>query len=741
VAKQSLLLVDSDPRSLRVLEVSLRQAGYSVASAKDGQEALDLMHAAVPDLLILDVRLPRLDGYGVVRKMKQSGDLDRVPVVFLTNQNSVEDRIRGLELGIEDYLTKPIFVRELLARVRILLARRSQHQLLQSQVAGRSRFEGSTDDMGLVDLLQTFEVSRKSGILVLASGALTARVFLRDGKIVDAELGSLRGEEAVYRALVWRKASFSVEFATVSHDDVIGTSTQAILMEGLRRLDEWGRLADQLPPLTGVFALKHAELQQRLPEVPDELNGILRLFDGRRTLLEIVDESPFEDLSTLSTISKLYFEGLLEVVRQTSTPPSTRGPGSRPGSKAPSRAPSSPEIAAPVSAAPSSTSEARKEPLSQRARELLDASLPSAEVAAQSSQPIDAPSDSATELPSQTPPSVGVAPKGAEFLVQSKALVFPAGETQAPKLAHKQEDPKPEEHAWTALAEPAAAAREDVIETAPLKPPSDDPDDVDTGIVSLPPEAVKRISDGPDSYRPNVPTTSGKKTVWLLLSAVVVGGVLAIAARKAVRGSHDDPGSNSLPAMGPQADSKVSIKVPATGLLATVALPLPSATAAATLAGSAVGLPTVGLPGSATLDVVASGQLPPVDVPAPGTRSPKLEPLTFGNGINDAQLALEKRNPVRAAEIARRVVRGNPQNAEAWLILGGAYEAAGMRAQAMEAYRSCARQAEGPRASECRSLSGVTGPTPTADKPEKAPDPVPEKAPEKTPEPAVTVAP
>src|SRR5689334_11541179 len=82
-------------------------------------------------------------------------------------------------------------------------------------------------------------------------------------------------------------------------------------MEGMRRVDEWGRLLEQLPPLSTVFDVDHAQLLERLNEIPDELNGILKLFDGKRTLLDVVDGSPFEDLSTLSTITKLFFEGLL----------------------------------------------------------------------------------------------------------------------------------------------------------------------------------------------------------------------------------------------------------------------------------------------------------------------------------------------------------------------------------------------------------------------------------------------
>jgi hypothetical protein len=79
----------------------------------------------------------------------------------------------------------------------------------------------------------------------------------------------------------------------------------------MRRVDEWGRLLEQLPALSTVFEVERAVLLERLGEIPDELNGILRLVDGHRSIMELVDASPFEDLSTLSTISKLYFEGLL----------------------------------------------------------------------------------------------------------------------------------------------------------------------------------------------------------------------------------------------------------------------------------------------------------------------------------------------------------------------------------------------------------------------------------------------
>ena len=317
VAKKKILLVDADPRSMRVVEVSLRKAGYNVACVEDGQAALDVIDAQAPDLVICDTKLPKLDGYALVRRLRDRSEYASIAVIFLATQHSVEDKIRGLELGVEDYLAKPIFVRELLARVNVVLARRAQDAIAtQKPTTLTTRFAGSIHEMTVVDLLQTFEISRKSGSITFKSGTRLGHVWFKDGKVIDAEVGGLRGEEAVYRLLVWSEADFEVDFGSLEHEDVVEIGTSALVMEGMRRADEWGRLVEQLPPLTTVFEVDHERLLDRLSEIPDELNGILRLLDGRRSLADIVDESPFEDLSTLSTLSKLYFESLLVPVSE-----------------------------------------------------------------------------------------------------------------------------------------------------------------------------------------------------------------------------------------------------------------------------------------------------------------------------------------------------------------------------------------------------------------------------------------
>jgi len=295
-----------------VLEVSLRKAGYSVAACADAKSALETLELSKPDLILSDTRLPGTDGFELAQKIRASAEWSDIPFMFLSSDLSVESKVRGLEQGVEDYLTKPIYIKEIIARVNLVLQRRQRRGLEErGGSSGKTRFTGSLADMGIVDLLQTIDNGKKSGVLHLRSGSQAAAIYFRDGSIVDAELGSLRAERAIYRSLVWSEGTFELDFRDVRREDVVKSSTQGVLMEGMRRLDEWGRLAEQLPRLDTVFEVNADELLARLAEIPDEINSILRHFDGERTLIDVVDRCTQDDLETLSAVSKLYFEGLI----------------------------------------------------------------------------------------------------------------------------------------------------------------------------------------------------------------------------------------------------------------------------------------------------------------------------------------------------------------------------------------------------------------------------------------------
>ncbi|MCC5610402.1 response regulator transcription factor [Nostoc sp. CHAB 5834] len=120
--KGTILVVDDEASIRRILQTRLEMIGYSVVTASDGEEALSAFRLLTPDLIVLDVMMPKLDGYGVCQELRKQSD---VPIIMLTALADVADRITGLELGADDYMTKPFSPKELEARIACVLKRRS----------------------------------------------------------------------------------------------------------------------------------------------------------------------------------------------------------------------------------------------------------------------------------------------------------------------------------------------------------------------------------------------------------------------------------------------------------------------------------------------------------------------------------------------------------------------------------------------------------------------------------------
>src|SRR5262245_11203423 len=117
---KTVLVVDDERQIVQIAKDYLEHAGYGVITAADGQQALDLARSRHPDLIVLDLALPRLDGLAVAKELRKTST---VPIVMLTARVDETDRLAGLEIGADDYITKPFSPRELVARVRAVLRR------------------------------------------------------------------------------------------------------------------------------------------------------------------------------------------------------------------------------------------------------------------------------------------------------------------------------------------------------------------------------------------------------------------------------------------------------------------------------------------------------------------------------------------------------------------------------------------------------------------------------------------
>ncbi len=438
MTKQNLLVVDADPRSLRVLEVSLRNAGYNVAGCPSVGKAFEILHANKPDLILSDTTFSDMNGFAFVEQLRQNAEWSEIPFMFLSSDGSIESKIRGLELGVEDYLTKPIYIREVIARVAIELARQARAGLAHKSSDSKTRFSGSLSEMSVVDLLQTIDVSRKSGVLTLISAdGQEGMISFDSGAVINAAVEDLVGEDAVYRQLLWRDGAFDLQFRRVSLSErTVHRTTQALLMEGMRRLDEWSRLSELLPSFEAVLEVDAHTLRERLGDMPDDQNDMIRLIDGGRTVGRVLRAHGGDHVEALRKLVDLYFEGIVrevgriqdsipiltEVSVRSSAPPAREGihtipgPGGSPAANI--SVPRAPRL--PASSDPSASASApQRQALSDSARapamQKVPESLPPFD---QMSTPVSLPSPVATSIEAfpddiiapSSPPAAPVSP-------------------------------------------------------------------------------------------------------------------------------------------------------------------------------------------------------------------------------------------------------------------------------------------------------------------------------------------
>jgi CheY-like chemotaxis protein len=325
---QAILIVEEDESIRRILDLSLRHAGFAVGLASTPEEALKRL-ADGPDLVIAGASHP--DGLALCRRIKQSGD-QLPPAVVLISEPGLESKTRGLEAGADDFVVKPIYVQEVVARARALLQRRERERLelsahgapgtaataeaTEAPGVRTDRFVSDISDVPLVDLLRAIATHQKSGVAVIsADGGGRGEIFFRQGNVVDAEVGRLSGREAIYRLFCWSVGRLEVEWKSIRRKDTIEMRPQDLLMEALRRVDEWRRLLTGLPPLDTIFEVDYRMLAERLADIPDEVNRILRLFDGVRTFLQVIDDCGLPDLDAAASIGKLCQERIIHDIR------------------------------------------------------------------------------------------------------------------------------------------------------------------------------------------------------------------------------------------------------------------------------------------------------------------------------------------------------------------------------------------------------------------------------------------
>jgi two-component system alkaline phosphatase synthesis response regulator PhoP len=180
----TVLVVDDEPKIARLLRDYLERAGFGVSVAHDGREALMRVRTERPDLVILDLGLPQLDGLDVTRALRRDGD---VPILMLTARDDEADRVAGLELGADDYVTKPFSPREVVARVRAILRRHGRGT--GAELVRIGSLEVDAARMRVAVDGRTVEVTATEFALLAALARQPGRVFTR-AQLLDAIHGT-----------------------------------------------------------------------------------------------------------------------------------------------------------------------------------------------------------------------------------------------------------------------------------------------------------------------------------------------------------------------------------------------------------------------------------------------------------------------------------------------------------------------------------------------------------------------
>ncbi len=200
---ERILVVDDEPRYLEIIRFNLESAGYRVSCEASGEAALDAAGAEEHDLIVLDVMLPGIDGFEVLTRVRERSGC---PVIMLTAKGAEQDKVRGLRLGADDYVTKPFSAQELLARVEAVLRRAHP-----SESSGRERTAISVGDLAIdrqskqVTLAGTEVRLSPTEYRLLECLALNAGVLLSRDELLTQVWGKeYKGEDEILRVTLWR---------------------------------------------------------------------------------------------------------------------------------------------------------------------------------------------------------------------------------------------------------------------------------------------------------------------------------------------------------------------------------------------------------------------------------------------------------------------------------------------------------------------------------------------------------
>jgi len=236
-----LLLADDNPLMRDLVSKSL-EPFCEVMIANDGADALLKVIDEPPDVILCDYKMPGLDGRQLFEKLRGREATRHIPFLFMASRTDIEEKLRPLVDGVEDFIAKPFLAKDLV-RMAKKIVDRLHLEKLQKRASRPGVIQGRLEEMSMIDLMQSLEMGQKSCRLQVHKGAEAGELYFASGQCRDAKIGTLVGDGAVYKVLLWTEGEFEIDFnaANASSNTTTTRSTTGLLMEAMRLMDEASR--------------------------------------------------------------------------------------------------------------------------------------------------------------------------------------------------------------------------------------------------------------------------------------------------------------------------------------------------------------------------------------------------------------------------------------------------------------------------------------------------------------------
>ncbi|MFK7897245.1 MAG: DUF4388 domain-containing protein [Myxococcota bacterium] len=321
-----ILIADGNVQRGQRVYQALEAAGHICRFVQHGAAALEVALSETPTVLVAQADLPLVDASKLAEILRANPRTRSARFLFLGRE--IQGSVWAGGVG-DTFLDAKSDVDEVIDTVEVLIDRQIRIEGLEARASGEREFEGCLSDLSPAEIVQMLHARGATGRLTLASSAADGSspsgfLLLTEGEVYAAEAGPARAEKAVFRMLDWHAGDFHFEPCEAGGAHEIRTPTRSLLAEGLRQLEEWQRLAQQLPPLESPVSLcvDRAELPHIIHPLTQD---VLSQLETASRVSDVMDECAHPDYQVLRTLRTLEDRGIVRFGRSSLAPPEVEG--------------------------------------------------------------------------------------------------------------------------------------------------------------------------------------------------------------------------------------------------------------------------------------------------------------------------------------------------------------------------------------------------------------------------------